>query len=271
MAVNWVNPTMAIAGFAVKNHKELGGIVTAVWNRLTKSLNELAITGTEGVGKSVLLDNLTGKAFEQGYTKPLKSQKEEQGAIQSKQRIRAAVVPGQLASPRYESMDKLFAGKKQVDGVIHVVSAGLPLVRDDTRRQKLVDEHVTTIREYRSFHRGVELNDLKETCEAIRAAHRQYHSPKWLIVALDKIDLFHDKVLEEQRYYSPHHDSEFTRVLNDLLDNVGRDNFRWTAVPVCGWPEDFEWNGEVLPSHMTAEAKQAYLVQFLSELESFCQ
>jgi hypothetical protein len=271
MAVNWVNPTMTMAGFAVKNHKELGGIVTAVWNRLTKTPTELAITGTEGVGKSVLLDNLTGKAFEQGYTKPRKSQREEQGAVQSKQRIRASVVPGQLSSPRYESLDELFGGQKQVDGVIHVVSAGLPLIREDAHRQQLVDHQVTTIREYRSYHRGVELNDLKETCDKIRTAHRRYHSPKWLIVAVDKIDLFHDKVLEEQQYYSPHHDSEFTRILNDLQNNVGKDNFRWTAVPVCGWPEDFEWNGEVLPSHMTAEARQAYLAQFLGELESYCQ
>ena len=193
MAVNWVNPTLTIAGLAVKNHKELGGFFTAVWNKLTKTLNELAITGTEGVGKSVLLDNLTGKAFEPGYTKPLKSQREEQGAVQSKQRIRASVVPGQLAAPRYLSLDKLFTEKKQVDGVIHVVSAGLQLIREDDRRQKLVDQQVRTIREYRLYHRGVELNDLKETCEAIRAAHRRYHSPKWLIVAVDKIDLFHDK------------------------------------------------------------------------------
>ncbi len=271
MAVNWVNPTMAIAGFAVKNHKELGGIVTAVWNRLTKKLNELAITGTEGVGKSVLLDNLTGKAFEPGYTKPLKSQKEEQGAVRSKQRIRVSVVPGQQASPRNDSLDELFNGKMELDGVIHVVSAGLPVIRDETQCQLLVSQQVTTIREYRSYHRGVELHDLKETCEAIRAAHRRYHGPKWLIVAVDKFDLFHDKVLEEQRYYSPHHDSEFARVLNDLRDNVGRDNFRWTAVPVCGWPEDFVWNGEVLPSQMAAETRQAYLTQFLGELESYCQ
>lgn len=271
MMVDWVSPTVATGTFALKNHKEIRELVSTLWNRLSKKLTELAITGTEGVGKSVLLDNLTGKAFETGYAKPRKSQKAEEGGVRSKQRIRASVVPGQLSSPRYESLDELFGGKKQVGGVIHVVSAGLPLIRDQTQRGLLIDQQVTTIRQFRSFHRGVELRDLEDICGRIRAAHRRFHRPKWLIVAVDKIDLFQDTIADEQNYYSPHHDSEFTKILNELRLNVGRDNFRWTAVPVCGWPEEFQWNDQVLPSRMAAETRQAYLSQFLGELESFCE
>ena len=269
--VDWVNPAATTAGFVVKNHKELREFVSAVWSRMFQKRTELAITGTEGVGKSVLLDNLTGKAFEPGYAKPWKSQSEEQGIVQSRQRIRASIVPGQVGTPRYESLDRIFDGKKPMDGVLHVVSTGLPLIRDATRRQSLISDQVGTIRKFRSFHRGIELKDLEVTCDAIRAAHRRFHLPKWLIVVVDKIDLFQDKVLEEQRYYSPDFDSDFTRVLNELRYNVGRDNFRWTTVPVCGWPEDFEWNGEVLASRMASETRQAYLEQFVGELESFCQ
>jgi hypothetical protein len=34
--------------------------------------------------------------------------------------------------------------------------------------------------------------------------------------------------------------------------------------------EDFEWNGRVHPTQLNEDARERYLAQFLSELESYC-
>jgi hypothetical protein len=270
MTVEWVSPTLTGGTLLLKNYGQIAGFFKGIWDIITKKKTELAITGMEGVGKSVLFDNLTGKAFTERYVKPRKSQTLEHGAIRSMQRIRASVVPGQPAYPRYEALDNLFTTGKRVDGVIHVVSGGLPFIREEDRRALLVEQKLTTIAEFRKFYKGFELKDLRETCESIRIAHRKRHAPKWLIVAVDKIDLFHDTILDEQRHYSPDRGSQFAQVLDALSEDVGKHNFRWTAIPVCGRCEPFEWNGQRLATKISEETRKAYFAQFLSELEAFC-
>src|SRR5207253_308276 len=104
----------------------LKGIRDAVFG---KRIN-LAITGMEGIGKTVLRDLLVGTALKDDYQKPTRSQKLEKGRVRLGQRILMNVVPGQEAHPRYVALDELFHSKKPIDGVIHVVANGFGLIRE---------------------------------------------------------------------------------------------------------------------------------------------
>jgi hypothetical protein len=114
-----------------------------------------------------------------------------------------------------------------------------------------------------------ELEDLKETCEAIRASHRRFHVPSWLIIAVDKIDLYYDKLSGVRFHYAPNGSSEFVHRIQDLVSQVGSDFLRWETVPVCGCLDRFEWNGKALAPQIDEEKRKAYLAQFLRVIESY--
>ena len=66
-----------------------------------------------------------------------------------------------------------------------------------------------------------------------------------MVIALDKVDLYHDELAEIERQYSPSAQTAFVKELNTLEKQVGTDFFRWTAMPVIGCVEDFQWNARV--------------------------
>jgi len=266
--VEWMGPALT----AYRHRADLKDMLTGGLARLLGKAVSLAFTGMQGVGKTVLLDHLTGKARWRDYKKPPQSQALERGVVKSSgRRIRVSVVPGQNAEPRHVALDQLFHRKKPVQGVVHVVGYGYASTRNEDEARAMVKElKLSTLAKYAKYQMEQELNDLEQTCEAIRASHRKQHAPGWLLVAVDKIDLYHDRLSKAREYYSSMNDSPFTARLRALARQVGEDFFRWEAVPVCGVLEDFTWNGKTEVSQIDQTARDAYLVQFLELLKSYC-
>jgi hypothetical protein len=267
MVVEWLAPALT----AYRHRDDVRGLLEGGMAWLFGKKTTLAFTGMEGVGKTVLLDHLTGAAFREGYTLPLRSQREERGHVTTaSKRLLATVVPGQVAAPRRLTLDKLFGGKQAIDGVVHVVCNGLASIREpDAARSLLRQSKLTTLAKYRKYALGQELADLDETCQAIRESHRKKRTPGWLIVAVDKVDLYFDTIEQARDYYSPTGDSPFVEKLRTLATQVGTDFFRWETAPVCGCLEKFVWNREELLPQIDAAKRNAYLAQFLRLLESY--
>jgi GTPase SAR1 family protein len=237
--------------------------------------NRIVFTGLSGAGKSVLLDFLTGKGFEQGYQPPKPSQSVEKGKLsktlkKDKPRMALSVIPGQDDFPRLQSLDEIFLGKKGVDGVIHVVSNGFVEERSLEARNLLIKEtKLQTIEQFRQYQLKKELTDLNETCEIIRKSIHKHRKPKWLLVTVTKSDLFYDKLNEAREYYSPNGKSKFAKRLKELQIRVGTDNFRWEAVPVCAWLKDFEWNNQIQPSVLKVDERDHFIANFAAEMANY--
>jgi hypothetical protein len=257
---------------AYRHRADLTDLLTGGLARLLGKAVSLAFTGMQGAGKTVLLDHLTGKAQGKDYKKPRQSQALERGIVKSAgRRIRVSVVPGQNADPRYVALDQLFHGKNPVQGIVHVVSYGYASIRnEDSARAMVKDLKLNTITKYAKYQMERELDDLEQTCEAIRASHRKHHVPGWLLVAVDKIDLYHDRLSKAREYYCSMNDSPFTRRIRALARQVGEDFFRWEAAPVCGVLEEFTWNGKTEVPKIDQASRDAYLAQFLELLKSYC-
>ena len=129
---------------------------------------------------------------------------------------------------------------------------------------------LSTLAKYTKYQIERELEDLEQTCEAIRESHRRHHAPGWLLVAVDKIDLYQDRLPKAREYYSSTNDSPFTERIRALARQVGEDFFRWEAAPVCGVLEEFTWNRKVEVPQIDQPSRDAYLVQFLELLKSYC-
>lgn len=268
MIVEWMGPALT----AYRHRADLKDMLSGGLARLLGKSVSLAFTGMQGAGKTVLLDHLTGKAQGKDYKKPRQSQSLERGIVRSAgRRIRVSVVPGQNAEPRYVALDQLFHGKKPVQGVVHVVSYGYASTRNEDEAKAMVKElKLSTLAKYAKYQMERELEDLEQTCEAVRASRRKHYAPAWLLVAVDKIDLYRDRLSKAREYYSSMNDSPFTAQLRALARQVGEDYFRWEAAPVCGVLEEFTWNGKTEVSQIDQTARDAYLVQFLELLKSYC-
>ncbi len=244
------------------------------WGKIF-SKKRIVFTGLSGAGKTVLLDFLTGKGFEQGYQPPKPSQSVEKGKLsktlkKDKPRMAISVLPGQDDFPRLQGLDEIFLGKKGVDGVIHVVSNGFIEERSSVTRELLIKENkLQTIEQFRQYQLKRELTDLSATCEIIRKSIHKHQKPKWMLIAVTKVDLFYDKLDEAREYYSQNGKSKFARRLKELQIQVGTDNFRWETVPVCAWLNDFEWNNEKQPSVLKVDDRDHFVANFATEMASY--
>jgi GTPase SAR1 family protein len=250
--------------------------ISSAWDRVTGALlgkkRTIAFTGMQGVGKTVLLDHLTGRAYQQGYKPPNRSRKVETGKLnKNHRRLRLSVVPGQVDSVRLHATDSLFRRNKAVHGVVHVVANGFAVLRQAAAQEALVTRaHITTVEEFRTHQLREELQDLDITCELIRDAIRKTNRPAWMLVAVDKVDLYYDSIGNAERYYARTSESPFTARLHELQEQVGTDRFSWESVPVCAWLENFTWNGSVVESKLKPFERDHYLAGFTETLGEFC-
>lgn len=81
--------------------------------------------------------------------------------------------------------------------------------------------------------------------------------------------LFMDQLDEAQAYYHPKLRTPFSSLLTELHQKIGSYNCPCAAVPICSWPESFEWNGQVVPSKMKeAVVANAIRLNFMQRLSS---
>jgi hypothetical protein len=269
--IAWLLPAGA---HAWKSRDEISSVWQAIANVLLGRKSRIAFTGLSGAGKTVLHDCLTGRAFEPDYA-PLRapSVEADKGTIRAKRkRLALTTVPGQAASTtRAEVLEKVFDPKKPVDGVVHVVSNGFIEFRDPTAREALVTRGgLNSLEKFRKRQLSEELSHLKEICTFVRRCQHKSQKPRWLIVAVTKADLFLSKMEKAKARYSPAGSGGFVDALDELVNQVGTDSLTWTAMPVCGWPEPFEWNGENVQSEMTVPQRAFYVRQMAETLRNLC-
>lgn len=250
--------------------------IASSWERAVTQIKgkkiEIAVTGLSGAGKSVLLDHLSGEAFERGYRPPNRSVSLDKDRMPAKGfRIGLSAIPGQDSRPRLTALSDVFEAKRPVDGVIHVVPNGFASLRESATQQVLIhDLKVDTVDRLRKHFLEAELSDLEETLGYVRKSLRKSHRPTWMLIAVAKSDLFYNEISEAERYYSPSGSGPFAEKMRHFMDQVGSDNFHWDALPVAAWLEDFEWAGEKRPSQFKPEQRDHLIGQFAEVLGEYC-
>ncbi|RYG35970.1 MAG: hypothetical protein EON93_05785 [Burkholderiales bacterium] len=211
------------------------------------SPTEVAVTGRPSTGKSLFVSALDHTNREFDFTPPGVSTGVETAVFNVGPWARIVrTIPGQQSKERADGLNNAIIHNPNLMGVIHVVDWGYTWERVPELRERLVKEDgVDTIQKLRERNLQLEIADYTSILEIVRQTWAKFKRPKWVFVAVNKADLFPEKMTEAQRYYSPLMDSQFTKPLIQLRQNVGADNMRFGAAPVCSWEENFEWNGEI--------------------------
>lgn len=228
----------------------------------------IIITGRSGVGKSVLAAHYHGEANSLDWNIPNTSTKAEIKPITIGQWTKiVSVIPGQQTAERERALDLALGSDNLLNGVIHVVDWGFTSIRDEIIKKTMVSDGLDTIDKVRKHNLDLELKEFHQTLERIKTSICNQRGPKWLVIALTKIDLYESSIDEAKQYYHPECCSPFAKALNDFYQIVGKNNIKVIIMPVSVMPEKFEWNGmKTLPQIDSITKQRSYLRSFIDNI-----
>ncbi|KAA3439572.1 GTPase domain-containing protein [Rufibacter hautae] len=243
------------------------------WIRLLAQVDtgdtDIVLLGQGGVGKTLLSKCLHGQAPKFSYKTPGTSPNVETEAVIFGDWTKLVrVIPGQSSKERLKGLDEAFNTSESLEGVIYVVDWGYAKIRDETLKKALIEDRgIDTIAKLREYTLRNELEDLDLMMMKIRDLQAKDGRPKWLIIAVNKVDLYMNEVDEAQKYYSIDYGSDFAKVVNEYLHQIGTLNLKVFTLPISSWPEDFEWNNEMIDAKLGGKSVEHGLaLNFISEI-----
>ena len=186
----------------------------------------VAVTGMTGVGKSELVEHLSGRPRSDGVPDSGSAVMERRTRRDPRLRgFRFRVVPGENAATRLGALDEVFHDAP-VDGVMHVVANGYATGRRPAGTTGAVDA-------LREEQLARELEDWTVTAHRIASMAVRRTHPTWLIVVVTKVDLYPDDVDAVVRSYSPGSGTLFGDRLDELRALAGGAKLSVDVLPAC--------------------------------------
>ncbi|WP_124551829.1 GTPase [Methylophilus methylotrophus] len=228
---------------------------------------QIVVTGHSGAGKSILTAQIHGSARNLYYELPGESLTTEVEAISIGEWTKLVrVLPGQK-SRRIKGEINTFENNKSLEGVIHLVDFGYVSPRDSTSAQILIDkDKLDTIEKLRERNLKLEIQNLKDVLNDIHKLYHKHQRPKWLLIAVNKVDLYLDQKDKALAHYHPDGISEFSKTLSEFQSILGKQNFAIYVSNVCAHEDNFEWNNYIEPSKLKKQEQNTILRSFSETL-----
>lgn len=241
-------------------------LIKKYWKKLLAKMDvgatDIVVVGHAGAGKSVLVSQMHGQARDWYYEQPGESLNVEVEAVTIgdwSKLIR--VLPGQSARRTLGEV-RVF-GDKNLEGVIYVVDFGYVVPRDTVQVQKLLDEGIDTIDDLRAYNMRAEVHGLVGLLASLRQMHEKFRTPKWVVIAVNKVDLYKSDKAEALRFYHPDGGKEFGNILKEFQSHVGVSSLGVYVVPCCANVRKIEWNGVVQKSGLEENEQFDILKNFV--------
>lgn len=175
---------------------------------------------------------------------------------------------------------KWFFGESTVlEGIIFVASFGFDTVWPDEVEDVAASLGSADIEVLSARNTTVELDSFRETCAKLaekRTVASGNTGPRWLLVLVNKVDLYFDGIEQARKYYAPGSNTEFDRVAKNLITQLsGLGSFRYDVLPVTLAPHDYRFTPGFLPSlgsptQLNPQVAEASFAMFVSLLEELC-
>lgn len=135
--------------------------------------------------------------------------------------------------------------------------------RDSVLIKTLINtDGLTTIEKLRQRNLRLELEDLRVFLSDIRRMWSTCSKPKWIVIAVNKVDLFANERDDALAHYHPAGTSDFSRMLSEFQRDLGAQNIGIYVLQVCAYEKDFKWNGEVATSSLERQEQDKILLEF---------
>ncbi|MFC0679534.1 hypothetical protein ACFFGH_16980 [Lysobacter korlensis] len=270
MPIEWF--TAARYGFtAAKAGYDYRHAVQRYWTKAKafadRGETQIVITGSPGAGKTVLIGQMHGKARTLYYENPDASLGVETDAIQFGQWGKLVrTLPGQTNLRTAGEID-VYTNNTSLEGVIHVVDWGYSAPRTPAVLASLVNKDgIRTIDQLREYNLRIELDSLKFELANIRRLFYSKRRPKWLVIAVNKVDLFYNDADRSLVYYHKDGEGLFASALKSLETDLGASHLRIETIQVCASEENFEYNGHKVASCLERGQKDKILRDFVNSV-----
>jgi archaellum biogenesis ATPase FlaH len=246
---------------------------------------QILITGAAATGKSVLSQHMSGEAFSEDWVKSEVASTTTEKQIANDKLIR--IIPGQLEQRSYDSLLNALSEKTDLEGIIHVVDFGYNKIRNvgglskDVNQKKLIEQlGIDTITKLRNYNLRNEIQYIRTLVHQIKFAKKK---PKWVLIAINKADLFIDELDIARKYYdhndptmfssdlfpllADEFDNELTfkSVIKDLSNYLGEGNVNINYLPVFTAHENYEFNADVVKSQVNDASHRNYMMRLFLE------
>ncbi|WP_158680869.1 hypothetical protein [Micropruina glycogenica] len=159
----------------------------------------------------------------------------------SRRKLALTTVPGQDGRVRHALLEELFGSQTILDGVIHVVANGFdhiwPVTADAVAAGVTPFDRPTLI----ARNRAQEVRAFDDICSRIQGKHYMTPNaaPKWLLVIVNKVDLYWSEIEAARNRYYIHGDSDFSSIARELLQRVGTNRLQYRMLPVSTGAADY--------------------------------
>ncbi|MEA1083252.1 GTPase domain-containing protein [Sphingomonas sp. CD22] len=230
------------------------GLVALGWGR-----TDVVVVGRAGAGKSVLMERLSGQIGDVNWQPPHLSTKVESAVLNLGQRpLLIRTIPGQDSRERANGLHEALNRHKKLQGIIYVADWGYNAERQSAvAADRITREGIDTIDKLREFNLEAELRDFRDIVQRMKDAHSRTGGSFWLMVIVNKADLFFDRLDAAQTYYHHATPAGFADAVDDLVKRIGGNRFRYESLPVSSWHEEFIWNGQTQESRLNDSQTRA--------------
>ena len=212
---------------------------------------EIGVTGHANAGKTILTDQLHGKASEIFYEIPKESTTVEVNSIKLGEWHKLVrVLPGQDGY-RATGAVEVFQKNEDLNGIIHLVDFGYNKPRDPTIIKSMIEiDGIESIEKLRELNLNHEMRVLESLLTDLDRSITSNKTPKWLIFAVNKCDLFPNSLDDALSYYHPDGAGRYGKRVAEFISQIGKRSIPTFVVKSCAREENFEWNGVNLESSL---------------------
>jgi hypothetical protein len=253
--MEWFSAGTAVrASTTLWQHKER---IHKWWKSLLAYYNlgrtQIVVTGHSSVGKTALVAQMLTSGKTLFFEQPEESIKTDVEAIVLHRWAKIVrVLPGQIGR-RTDDEVEAFQNNPSLEGVIHVTDFGHVVPRDPViARARLRDDGLDTLEKLRKANLDSEIQALSEVLQNIRLARSRFSGPKWLVIAVNKVDLYPDRIEEALDWYHPSGTSEFAKRLREFQAMLGGSTFGIYVVRSSVNATPLEWNQDTRTCQYTA-------------------
>lgn len=216
----------------------------------------ILILGRSGTGKTVLLHHLNQEAYSNDWQLPETSSKTEFKAAEfGLWHHIVAVPPGQHTEERNVALQEALDKNSNLKGIIYLMDYGYTEIRSDAVKHDLVQQGFSDIESIRKKNLELELREFDDFLTILSHSIRPNSEPKWLLIGVNKIDLYYDRSNEAQRYYDPECNGKYKELIDKLYTKIDRSKLKIVCVPLCSLNEPFLWNNEQIDSKLNSTTR----------------
>jgi hypothetical protein len=235
----------------------------------------VAVAGNAGAGKTRIWSQLTRTPA--AYDMSVATDDGYMMRLTARHRLALITIPGQISRPRAIAMDEVFDVRRRLSGVIYVASYGYDHVWPNEADQVASTLRPHDLRRLRSYNRRQELSNFTDVRNAIlkKFLRQPDLAPTWLLVLVNKLDLYWPEADAAWGYYQPNSNSRFNSMAQELVQRMGTASLNYRVLPVAARPIGFNFQSSrgsiTAPSYLSQDqcaASIRCLVDTLGELDA---